>query len=302
MERIKEALEKARIERQRSGGGTRGGYISPRQRNSQAAEPISYTKTRIAKISRQLLEENRVIHSSRHDVFTDSYGMLRTQVLQRMVENNWNVLAVTSPNVGEGKSLTAINLAISVALEMDYSVLLVDADLRKPGIHSYFGLRPEYGLTDYLASDTDISDLLIHPDVAERFVILPGGNAITNSSEMLSSPKMKHLVKELKTRYSSRFIIFDVPPLLSTADALAFSPYVDAALLVIEEGATTAEDAKYALDLLQGTNILGTVLNKADGPLREGYFMDEPESVGHAGVGNDVKGKMLSLIKKLTGK
>jgi len=94
-------------------------------------------------------------------------------------------------------------------------------------------------------------------------VILPGGRTRANSAEMLNSPKMVRLVEELKTRYSSRIILFDLPPLLSVADTLAFSPYVDAALLVVENGKTQAEDLKRAIGLLQGTNVIGTVLNKS---------------------------------------
>jgi len=84
-----------------------------------------------------------------------------------------------------------------------------------------------------------------------------------NSAEMLNSPKMTHLVEELKNRYAGRIIIFDLPPILSAADALAFAPYVDAALLVVEEGRTSRQAVENALELLSSTNVLGTVLNKA---------------------------------------
>jgi Mrp family chromosome partitioning ATPase len=94
-------------------------------------------------------------------------------------------------------------------------------------------------------------------------VILPGGTPLGNSGEMLNSPKMKQLVEELKERYRSRIILFDLPPLLSSADALAFSPYVDAALMVIEEGKSPAEEIQRAAELLQNTRLIGTVLNKA---------------------------------------
>ena len=300
MERIKEALEKARLERQRSYGGAGSRSITPGgATKSRATGPISYTQTRTVKISRELLERNRIITGSAQDIHSDAYRMLRTQVMQRMSENQWNVLAVTSPGAGEGKTLTAINLAISLAMELDYTVLLVDADLRKPGVHSYFDLTPEYGLSDYLTSDIQLSELLIHPDVVEHLVILPGGNAITNSSEMLSSPKMKQLVEEVKNRYSSRIILFDVPPLLATADALAFSPYVDAALLVIEEGKTTAEDAKYALDMLQGTSVIGTVLNKADNIKTEIYATETEIKSKSIQSDAGIKKRLRSLIDKI---
>jgi len=273
MERIKEALEKARLERQRTGAAAGRSITPDTNRMDRAVDKITYTQTQTVRVSKEHLREKRIIEGDAPEVYTDAYRLLRTQVLQRMNENQWNVLAITSPGPGAGKTLTAVNLAISLAMELEYTVLLVDADLRKPGVHSCFGLAPEYGLSDYLTSDIPISDLLIHPDVVERFVILPGGSAIANSSEMLSSPKMKQLVKELKNRYRERIIIFDVPPLLATSDALAFSPYVDATLLVLEEGKTTAEDARYAIEMLQGANVLGAVLNKSDTSLK-GYYSD----------------------------
>lgn len=260
MERIKEALERARQERQQTGGGAKGA-AAPRG----AAEPaqIAYTQTRHAEVSSEFLREKRVIAGYDSDTFTDAYKILRTQVFQRLRDNNWNVLAVTSPGLNEGKTLTAINLAISLAMEVNYTVLLVDADLRHPNVHTYFGLEPEYGLSDYLVSDKPLQELLVHPAGIQGLVILPGGKPLTNSAEMLNSPKMSRLVEELKTRYPSRIVLFDLPPLLATADAIAFAPYVDAALLVLEEGKTSMQDAKHAAELLKDTHLIGAVLNKS---------------------------------------
>jgi capsular exopolysaccharide synthesis family protein len=174
------------------------------------------------------------------------------------------VLAVTSPGANEGKTLTAINLAISIAMEVDYTVLLVDANLRHPWMMEQFGISEEKGLSDYLTDDIPIAELLVQLDLIEHLVLLPGGRPLINSAEMLNSPKMKQLVADMKSRYQSRIIIFDLPPVLSTTDALAFSPYVDAALLVVEEGVTQAHDLQHAVELLNTTNIVGTVLNKAE--------------------------------------
>ena len=263
MERIKQALEKAREERFKAGGaaGTFGAAGS-----TTPADQIMYTHTRTEEVPLAFLREMRVITAVEPGGFTDAYGILRTHVLQRLREKQWNALAVTSAGIGEGKTLTAINLAISLAREVDYTVLLVDADLRNPGVHTYFGIHPERGLSDYLLDDIPLAELLIHPSGIGRFVILPGGRPLENSSEMLNSPKMARLVEELKTRYSSRIVLFDLPPLLSTADALAFSPYVDAALLVVEEGKTPVHEIERATELLvQNTNLIGTVLNKSQG-------------------------------------
>lgn len=270
MERIKQALEKARSEREKGGSGSRPGPV-PTSSGASAPKLITYTHTRTVEVAEDLLREKRIIPGLEQNSFTEAYKILRTQVLQRLKENAWNSLVITSPGVNEGKTLTAINLAISLAMEVDCTVLLVDADLRNPSMQDYFGLGTVHGLSEYLTDNMPLDELLIHPARIPRFVMLPGGKSLMNSSEMLNSPKMTHLVEELKTRYPSRIVIFDLPPLLSAADALAFSPYVDAALLVIEEGRTQTEDAKRAVGLLQGTNLIGTVLNKS----WTGYLKDE---------------------------
>lgn len=263
MERIKQALDRAREERLR----TSGTDIPSPASGSLATGEIHYTRSRNTDAPKNLLREQRIISAFDNSEFSDVYKILSTQILHKLQENRWNALAVSSPNAGEGKTLTAINLAISLAKEVTYTVLLVDADLRDPSVHRYFGLQQELGLSDYLLHDTPLTDLLIHPAGIPRFVILPGGRPLTNSTEMLSSPKMTRLVDELKTRYSSRIVLFDVPPLLSSADTLAFSPYVDAALLVIEDGKTAAEDARRACALLTNTQLIGTVLNKSQSRL-----------------------------------
>ena len=225
--------------------------------------PIVYTRTRSLDIALSTLRQRRVMAAYDKGPFVDAYKILRTQVMHRLRENNWNVLGVTSPGHGEGKTLTAVNLAVSLAMETSQTVLLVDADLRSPSIHEVFGLDDCPGLADYLLDNQPVEDLLVHPGIG-RFVLLPGGRAISNSTEILTSPKMLALVEEFKNRYPSRIIIFDLPPLLHTADVLAFSPYTDALLFVVEEGKTTAEQLQRALTLVKNSRpVLGTVLNKA---------------------------------------
>lgn len=260
MERIKQALEKARSERQKVDASS-SEVLSSSGANVPAS--IVYTHTRTIDVAEAVLHEKRIISGYERNSYTDAYKMLRTQTLQRLKDNNWNSIAITSPGINEGKTLTAINLAISLAMEINYTVLLVDADLRHPSVHKYFGCESELGLSDYLTAGKPLSELLIHPKALRGVVILPGGKPLANSAEMLNSPQMARLVEELKARYPSRIILFDLPPLLGTADTLAFSPHVDAVLLVIEDGKTQAEDANRAIELLQGTNIIGTVLNKS---------------------------------------
>ena len=224
---------------------------------------ITYSQTKVIKPSQDELAERRLIAGLKNDPRSTLFKMLRTQVLQQLRENNWNSLAITAATQGAGKSLIAANLAISISLEVNHTVLLVDLDLRRPSIHKYFGFEPEYGLHDYLIDDINVKDILVNPGF-ERLVLLPGKGTTYDSSELISTPKMMQLVEELKHRYKSRIVIFDLPPLLALDDSLVFIPHVDSALMVVENGKNTEDEVVQSLKLLEHTNLIGTVLNKVD--------------------------------------
>ncbi|MFA5983141.1 MAG: CpsD/CapB family tyrosine-protein kinase [Methylococcaceae bacterium] len=222
----------------------------------------TYTQTRIQTPENKQLVENRIITGIKPGKWLESYKMLRTRCLHFMDAMNWSTLAITSPTEGSGNTLTAVNLSISIAMELSRSVLLVDANFQNPSVCKLLGLKTEMGLSDYLINDIPLNELLVNPDI-DRLVILPSGNDVFNSTELLRSPKMLNLVTELKNRYPSRIIIFDLPALLTQADTLGFAPHVDCLLLVTSEGFTKIDDLKQAAELLKDINILGTVLNKA---------------------------------------
>ena len=257
MEKIQQALERAKQQRE---GGDKS--VSTRQSHADDVQSIEYTRTKSIEGHKDLQRENRVLSAMEHNEYADAFKILSTQIMQHMDEHQWSSLAITSVGDDEGKTTTAINLGISIAKEIEYTVLLVDANLRKPELHKYFGITPELGLSDYLQSDIDLADILIKPGDIDHFVILPGGSPVMNSTEILGSPKMCSLAEELKARYPKRFIIFDLPPVLKTADTLSFAPCVDCALIVVEDDTTKEADLKHAVELLSVTNIIGTVLNK----------------------------------------
>jgi capsular exopolysaccharide synthesis family protein len=262
MERIKKALEKARQERE-GVVGARPGVRAPGGRQEELDGRIQYSQTQVVQVEQDHLQDGGIIvNADAADGSGAAYNMLRTQVLQRMTQNGWNTLAISSPGPNAGKTLTAINLAISMARELHHTVLLVDLDLRKPSVHKYFGLTPKLGINAFLSENVPIPDILVNPSI-ERLVLLPGRESVKNSSEFLASPKMAKLVADLKTRYPSRFILFDLPPLLSTDDAISFAPHVDCMLIVVEDGKTTRPELEEALALLKDVPVLGTVLNKS---------------------------------------
>jgi len=224
--------------------------------------PMRYRQTQQFKPARGRLARNRVIGAgSSSDVYS-AYNRLRTQIIQRLQENGWNTVAITSPSRVAGNTLTSINLAISIAREFNYTVLLVELDLVNPSFREILGFKQQQGIVDYLLHDVPISEILLNFGI-DRLVVIPAGSPVTNSSELLSSPKMIRLVEELKSRYERRIILFDLPSVLTNGDAMAFSPFVDCALLVVEEGETRVNDVRRALDYLRSTNILGVVLNRS---------------------------------------
>jgi capsular exopolysaccharide synthesis family protein len=281
MERIQAALARARAERESIGGVP---DLAPprdaaavrrhlRATVSPATEvKINYTKTATVSVDAARLRANRIILTQEQDTIADAYKVLRTHVLQRMRTNGWKTLAVTSPMEGNGKTLTAINLGISLAQEVNQTVVLVDLDLRRPALAKYLLEKPARGISDYLTEGTDLADILIHPGI-ERLTVLPGNHSFTQSSEMLSSPRMIQLVEELKTRYRDRLTLFDMPPLLASDDVLAFLPHLDAVMLVVEDGKTTKDQLTQAYQLLGDKHIIGTVLNKSsDSSSAGGYY------------------------------
>jgi protein-tyrosine kinase len=261
MEKIKRALEKAR-----EGNRTKKTAINSAAGQARLihneSQDIKYTTTRKISTNKAALRNKRVITGDTHDIVADQYKVLRTHILQRLKANGWSSLAITSPHEGCGKTLTSVNLAISLAREVNHSVLLVDLDLRRPNIHKYFYEEERPGLSDYLVENVNLSEILFNPDM-ERLVVLPGNKPFANSSELLSSPKMLLLVDELKNRYPNRIVIYDVPPLLSCDDTIVFSPYVDAIMFVVEDGKTRKEELKRAYELMKNCNVIGAILNKS---------------------------------------
>ncbi|MBA4099632.1 MAG: exopolysaccharide biosynthesis protein [Rhodospirillum sp.] len=255
MEQIERALRKSREQRRTAVGHQNG--TAAKIRLTPAA---THTQTRCVSLAPSLLDAHRVVSAAVHHPVTDVYRSLRAQVLQALNARDKTTIGITSANHGEGKTLTAVNLAIAMAMDVNHNVLLVDADLRNPGVATCLGLEATLGVSDYLTGDATIADCLVHPRI-ERLTVLPARNRIGNSAELLASPQMVHLARELKERYADRLIVYDLPPILTVGDAIGFLPTIDATLLVVRDGATRVPDLNRALELLGGYNLIGTVLN-----------------------------------------
>jgi len=194
---------------------------------------------------------------------SEEYRKLKSMVVRISKAGTFqNALMVTSATTQEGKTITALNLAITLAQEYDNTVLLVDADLRRPSVHEYLGIKPKLGLTDCLAGGANISEALIKTGIG-KLAILPSGGKVSNPAEMIGSGRMKELARELKSRYGDRYLIFDAPPVLSFADARTIGPLIDGVLFVVREGHASLDSVKDALGILKNIKIFGVVYNKA---------------------------------------
>jgi protein-tyrosine kinase len=191
----------------------------------------------------------------------EEYRKLKS-ILVKMTDGDAleNILMVTSSIANEGKSITALNLAVSMAQEYDHTVLLIDADMRKPAIHKYLNMERKKGLAECLTGQADIGEVIVPTGIGKLSVITAGG-AVTNPAELFSSNKMKTLLEEIKFRYRDRYIIFDTPPLLPFAETRSLAHLVDGVLFVVKEQSASQTNVKDAIEALKGCKLLGVVYN-----------------------------------------
>jgi protein-tyrosine kinase len=206
------------------------------------------------------LDPSLVAATASHSLAAEQYRALRTRIKRAESGRALRVIAITSPGKGDGKSLTAANLALTMAQEFQQRVLLVDGDLRRPAVHRLFGVNDGPGLTDVLMGGAEAEDALVHlPD--HNLAILPAGTPPGHPAELLGSAAMRRLLDTLRTRYDR--IIIDLPPVAPLADLHIVAPMADGVLMIVRAGVTTKPAIERALSGLDGGKVLGLVLNEA---------------------------------------
>lgn len=255
-------------------------WNNPDGENKEKAGWISpnYSQSRTIQLDPGHIARNRCLAYTDNARETEVYRILRTRILHRTRSSGSNTIMVTSALPDEGKTLTAINLAVSFAREFQHTVMLVDGDLRRQSVHKYLGCPGEKGLIDYLVDGVSFSELIAWPGI-EKLTLVSGGRPYQESAEILGSPRMKELVTEIKGRYPERYIIFDAPPILSGADVLAFAPLVDRVVVVVRAGRTSMDDVRKALQCLPQEKILGLVLNRCLSAQPAYYYPKEPRAL-----------------------
>jgi non-specific protein-tyrosine kinase len=191
-----------------------------------------------------------------------AYKILRTRVRRRMLAQQWRSLGVTGTAEGAGKTLTAINMAITFARDPRSPAILVDLDLYRPKIAGYLGIEFGKGISEYLLGEATIDEILYSVGL-EGLIVVPNARPLRDGSELLAAPRMTELVKYLESIQPARTVIYDLPPLLMSDDVLVFSPHMDCVLDVVGVGVTPRASLQRSQEILSELNVVGVVLNRA---------------------------------------
>jgi exopolysaccharide/PEP-CTERM locus tyrosine autokinase len=226
------------------------------------------------------IEPKLVIYTNPHSYEAEQFRKLRNTILFPPSGRPPQSILITSALPGEGKSFVAANLAASIAQHLDKHVLLVDGDVRRPTLHTYFGLSHTGGLTEVLQGKMSIPKSLVKTPI-DRLTLLPAGHTPKNPSELLSSRKMGDLLKEITSRYSDRMVLIDSPPPQMTSETSALARQVDGILLVVRFLKSNREMTSELVAMLDRDRILGVVGNHLDIKTLSYYGKSKYTNYGH---------------------
>ncbi|MDO6425478.1 XrtA-associated tyrosine autokinase [Thalassotalea sp. 1_MG-2023] len=234
------------------------------------AAPKNLSTTNILNIDKSgLTTKGYLIDTGARKSIKDEFRQIKRKLLNNAfgvaskMLNHPNLVMISSAKPNEGKTFVAINLALSIALEQDKTVLLVDADVLRPSINRELGVEQTEGLIEFLLDpDKDVSEVIFNTNI-DKLKIIPAGNPHHLSNELLASEKMAALANELANRYPDRVVIFDCPPLVGVTETLVLANLMGQALIVVEESKTSIANIKEATESLNEDLAVGLVLNKA---------------------------------------
>ena len=245
---------------------------------NHAAVPDQATVTsRHVELNFEALEATRILTpDAPRSRQADQYRVVKRPLLKNAMDKgataltHGNLIMVTSALAGEGKSFTAINLAMSIAAEQDNTVMLVDADVARPSILRILGLPHGPGLLDLLEQNAEMSDVLLRTNI-DKLTILPSGTPHARATELLASDAMSHLLDDMANRYPDRIIIFDSPPLLLTTEARVLASHMGQIVMVVQADKTKQSDVQNALSTIEACPVRMLLLNQARSDAADGY-------------------------------
>ncbi|PKM19931.1 MAG: exopolysaccharide biosynthesis protein [Gammaproteobacteria bacterium HGW-Gammaproteobacteria-15] len=245
--------------------------------NRTATEDFQGHKPSVTLDLKILEQKNFVSLSSERRLINEEYRVIKRKLISNAFGalsstlKHPNLILVSSSRPGEGKTFSAINLALSIALEQDKTVLLVDSDVLRPSVSKTLNIHHDIGLTDYLlSSEIKVSDIILSTNV-DRLKIITAGRPHHLSTELLASERMLMLVNEFASRYSDRIVIFDAPPLLGVNETAVMASMCGQAVVVVEENHSKLAEIEQAVALLPKDIAIGFLINKAHRNQGKGY-------------------------------
>lgn len=200
-----------------------------------------------------------------------AYRQMRGRVQHRIKTGNWSCIGISSPGPGEGKTVTTLNLAISIAREQQRKVYLLDLDMRNPSVLNRVGVFPRRTLSQFFQGDLEPHEVLFATSV-DGLVISGNHESVSSASELLASPRLDDLIRHIRRRSPGALVLFDLPPALSTDEALVVAPRTDAMFLVVSEGVTRRDGLARSVDLLSDFNVAGIIMNRSSESLGSDYY------------------------------
>jgi len=243
-------------------------YAQPREPIPEMRQPSGQPSRRVEINLEQLHRLGMVTPEGGRTPVAEEFRMIKRPLIKHALAKGGgasrhnNLIMITSALPGEGKTFCAINLAMSIAMELDHTVLLVDADVARPSLLSTLGLPPHRGLMDLLIDDKlDMADVMLRTNV-DTLSLLPAGTRTPRATELLASSTMSSLVTEIANRYPDRIVIFDSPPLLLTSESRVLATHMGQIVMVVEAQTTTQHAVKDALHQLEGCPNVNLIYNK----------------------------------------
>jgi Mrp family chromosome partitioning ATPase len=271
MENIRQAVERARAGK--SSGAESSARVVTQPAKILGAWGALGDQIKEIELKDSYLQSQRIVAQNGADISSKPYDMLRTQVLRSMDLKGWKILAITSPTPECGKTLTAINLALSIARQPERSVLLVDMDLQRPRVANSLGINCDEGMLGVLHGRIGLMNAVIQTRIGNhRFMVLPTETSTPDSSAWMTSRAMSEMLQQIKMDYQSRIIILDLPPMLSSDDVIAILPQVDTVLLVAAVGISTISQIEECSKHLQSSEVVRLVLNKVPEKMKYYYY------------------------------
>lgn len=245
-------------------------YVRESEKKAIPQKSQAHTTNHLLEVDKASLEaRGYLIDSGARKSIKDEFRQIKRKLLNNAFGaasktlNNSNLIMVSSSKPNEGKTFISINLALSIAVEQDKTVLLVDADVLRPSINRELGVGSASGLIEYLLGEEgDLGDIIYNTNI-DKLKIIPAGEPHHLSNELLASDRMEALATELAARYPDRIVIFDCPPLIGVTETLVLANLMGQAILVVEESKTTIVDIEKATVNLNDEIALGIVINKA---------------------------------------